>query len=46
MNQSWIDAGSGYQKTVLDNGIRVITEEIPLSQVCLHWGVGDHRVKR
>jgi len=28
-NPSWIDTGSGYQKTVLDNGIRVITEEIP-----------------
>jgi predicted Zn-dependent peptidase len=26
---SWITAGSGYQKTVLDNGIKVITEEIP-----------------
>jgi len=29
VNPSWIDTGSGYQKTVLDNGIRVITEEIP-----------------
>ena len=29
MNQSWIETGSGYQKTVLDNGLRVITEEIP-----------------
>ena len=29
LSQSWIDLGSGYQKTVLDNGIRVITEEIP-----------------
>jgi hypothetical protein len=29
LSQSWIDSGSGYQKTVLDNGIRVITEEIP-----------------
>ncbi len=28
-NPSWIDTGSGYQKTILDNGIRVITEEIP-----------------
>jgi predicted Zn-dependent peptidase len=28
-NPSWIDTGSGYRKTVLDNGIRVITEEIP-----------------
>jgi len=26
---SWIDTGSGYQKTILNNGIRVITEEIP-----------------
>jgi predicted Zn-dependent peptidase len=26
---SWITNGSGYQKTVLDNGIKVITEEIP-----------------
>jgi len=25
----WITTGSGYQKTVLDNGIKVITEEIP-----------------
>ncbi len=29
VNSSWMDTGSGYQKTVLDNGIRVITEEIP-----------------
>ncbi len=29
VNPSWIDMGSGYQKTVLDNGVRVITEEIP-----------------
>jgi predicted Zn-dependent peptidase len=29
LNQSWIETGSGYQKTVLDNGLRVITEEIP-----------------
>ncbi len=28
-SQSWIESGSGYQKTVLDNGIRVITEKIP-----------------
>jgi predicted Zn-dependent peptidase len=28
-NPSQIDAGSGYQKTVLPNGLRVITEEIP-----------------
>lgn len=28
-NPSWVDASSAYQKTVLDNGIRVITEEIP-----------------
>jgi predicted Zn-dependent peptidase len=26
---SWITNGLGYQKTVLDNGIKVITEEIP-----------------
>ena len=26
---SWITPGTGYQKTVLDNGIKVITEEIP-----------------
>jgi predicted Zn-dependent peptidase len=26
---SWITNGSGYQKTVLDNGIKVITEKIP-----------------
>lgn len=25
----WIEAGTGYQKTVLENGIRVITEKIP-----------------
>jgi predicted Zn-dependent peptidase len=29
LNQSWIEAGLGYRKTVLDNGLRVITEEIP-----------------
>ncbi len=29
INHSWIINGSGYQKTVLKNGIRVITEEIP-----------------
>jgi predicted Zn-dependent peptidase len=29
LNESWIITGSGYQKTVLDNGIRVITEQIP-----------------
>ena len=29
LNASWMNPGSGYQKTVLDNGIRVITEEIP-----------------
>jgi predicted Zn-dependent peptidase len=29
INHSWITAGSGYQKTLLENGIRVITEEIP-----------------
>jgi predicted Zn-dependent peptidase len=28
-NPSQIDAGPGYQKTVLPNGLRVITEEIP-----------------
>ena len=29
MNHSWLITGAGYQKTVLDNGIRVITEQIP-----------------
>ena len=29
LNDSWIASGSGYQKTILDNGIKVITEEIP-----------------
>jgi predicted Zn-dependent peptidase len=29
LNQSWVESGSGYQKTVLHNGLRVITEEIP-----------------
>jgi len=29
LNPSWITAGMGYRKTTLDNGIRVITEEIP-----------------
>jgi predicted Zn-dependent peptidase len=29
LDQSWVEAGSRYQKTVLDNGLRVITEEIP-----------------
>ena len=29
LNPSWVTAGMGYRKTLLDNGIRVITEEIP-----------------
>lgn len=29
LHQPWIETGSGYQKTVLSNGLRVITEEIP-----------------
>jgi predicted Zn-dependent peptidase len=29
LNQSPLETGAGYQKTVLDNGLRVITEEIP-----------------
>jgi len=29
MNQCWTETGSGYRKTVLDNGLRVITEKIP-----------------
>ena len=29
LNPSWLTAGMGYRKTTLDNGIRVITEEIP-----------------
>jgi len=29
LNHSWITTGVGYQKTTLDNGIRVITEAIP-----------------
>ncbi|MFB3884299.1 MAG: M16 family metallopeptidase [Thermodesulfobacteriota bacterium] len=29
LDPSWITSGRGYQKTVLDNGIKVITEEIP-----------------
>jgi predicted Zn-dependent peptidase len=29
LNPSWVTAGLGYRKTTLDNGIRVITEEIP-----------------
>jgi predicted Zn-dependent peptidase len=29
LNHSWVTMGSGYQKTVLGNGIKVITEEIP-----------------
>jgi predicted Zn-dependent peptidase len=32
LNHSWITSGSGYQKTVLENGIKVITEEIPYLQ--------------
>ena len=32
LNHSWITTGSGYQKTVLHNGIMVITEEIPYLQ--------------
>jgi len=29
LNNSWVATGSGYRKTVLENGIKVITEEIP-----------------
>jgi predicted Zn-dependent peptidase len=29
LSHSWLTEGMGYQKTILDNGIRVITEEIP-----------------
>jgi predicted Zn-dependent peptidase len=29
LDPSWVTSGMGYQKTVLDNGIKVITEEIP-----------------
>jgi len=29
LDPSWIISGQGYQKTILDNGIKVITEEIP-----------------
>jgi predicted Zn-dependent peptidase len=29
LNPSWVTAGMGYRKTILDNGIRIITEEIP-----------------
>ncbi len=29
LNHSWVTTGEGYQKTVLGNGIKVITEEIP-----------------
>ena len=29
LNNSWVTAGSGYRKTILENGIKVITEEIP-----------------
>jgi len=29
LNNSWVAAGAGYQKTVLGNGVRVITERIP-----------------
>jgi predicted Zn-dependent peptidase len=29
LNNAWVTGGSGYRKTVLENGIRVITEEIP-----------------
>ncbi|MEW6377684.1 MAG: pitrilysin family protein [Thermodesulfobacteriota bacterium] len=29
LNHSWMTSGAGYQKTVLENGIKVITEEIP-----------------
>jgi len=32
LNHSWVATGSGYQKTILDNGIKVITEEIPYLQ--------------
>jgi len=29
LNDLWITSGPGHQKTILDNGIKVITEEIP-----------------
>jgi predicted Zn-dependent peptidase len=29
LNNSWVASGSGYKKSVLENGIKVITEEIP-----------------
>jgi predicted Zn-dependent peptidase len=29
LNDTWITSGSGYKKTVLENGIKVVTEEIP-----------------
>jgi predicted Zn-dependent peptidase len=29
LDHSWLASGAGYQKTVLENGIKVITEEIP-----------------
>jgi predicted Zn-dependent peptidase len=29
LNDTWITSGLGYQKTVLENGIKVVTEEIP-----------------
>lgn len=29
LNSSWMISGEGYQKTVLSNGIKIITEEIP-----------------
>ncbi len=29
LNNDWIASGSGYRKTVLSNGVRVITERIP-----------------
>jgi predicted Zn-dependent peptidase len=32
LSRSWMTTGSGYQKTVLENGIKVITEEIPYLQ--------------
>jgi predicted Zn-dependent peptidase len=47
-NDSWIIAGAGYRKTVLENGIRIITEEIPyLKSVSIGvWVINGSRDER
>jgi predicted Zn-dependent peptidase len=45
LSRSWLTSGSGYQKTMLENGVRVITEKIPyLNSVSIGvWVVAGSR---